>query len=123
MPKKTRRKIKPLKTGRKLLSWFSLDVTDKPLNKKQSMARQIFRILFGMAITASAVIANSFILTNHISMQNTDELFIDFYQFIVSLVVMTLIIVTCKLASTLPSLFRNLENIYDTCKYLKFHGN
>lgn len=118
MPKRAYKKIKPLKTGRKLISWFCPEIIDKPLNTKQTLARQIFRFIFAIIVIASAAIANSFLLTKHISVNNIDELFTEFYQFSITLVETTSIVVTFKLGPKLPSLFQNLDNIYNACKYL-----
>lgn len=112
------RRFRPLRKCRKMFSWFCADVIDKRLSKSQVRSRKIFRFMIGVITIASAVIANSFLAINGFSANDIDELFLGFYQFMITMMEITSIIVTIKLGPKLPSLFRNLDKIYCACEAL-----
>lgn len=113
---KTHRKMKPLKRCRKMFTWFCADVIYKPLNEKQVRLRKIFRFMIGVFTIASAVIANSSLAINRFSANDIDELFVRFFQFMITLIEITSVIVMIKLSPSLPSLFRNLDKIHNACE-------
>lgn len=115
---KNYRKVKPLQTGRQILSWFCTDACDEPLNKYQMLARHIFRFIFVIIFTAMFVAANSSLLTNHTSVNDIDELFFGLFQFTTTLHTASAAIVTFVCGPKLASLFQGLENIYNACKNL-----
>lgn len=110
--------MKPLKTCRKLFSWFCPEVIEQPLNKNQLRSREAFRFMIEVIAVATAFIFNSLLLTNHISVNDIDSVFFGFSQFNGTLYVTSLIIGTFKSGPKLASLFRSLDNIYETCKNL-----
>lgn len=111
-------KKKPLKMGRQMFSWFCLDVIDEPLNKNRMLSRQIFRILFIGIFIILAVAANSPLLTNHMSVNDINEIFFEIFQFDLTSYTASAIIATFVWGSKLASIFRNLEHIYNACKGL-----
>lgn len=118
MQKKPHIETIPLKTGQQMFSWFCTDAIDEPLSRNQVLARQIFRLAFGIILAAMAVAANSSLFTNQTSVNDLNELFFGFYQFITTLFTASAAIAIFLWGPKLASLFRHLGNIYNACKHL-----
>lgn len=113
--------MKALETGRQLFSWFCTDAIDEPLNKYQLLARQIFRIIYGILCIALIIVmnANLFLNYNITSMTNDiNEHFYGFFQLNSTMHSLSVVVATFISGSKLASLFITLQNIYDTCKSL-----
>lgn len=109
-------KMKPLETGRQIFSWFCTDAIDEPLNKYQTLARQICRFFLAVIFIAIIVAPNSLLFTNQIAVISIDELFFGLYQFITILNTASAFIATIMWGQKLASLFQSLESIYNACK-------
>lgn len=118
---KTDIKMKPLKTGRQLFSWFRTDAIDEQLNKHQLLSRRIFRFSLLIIVTAIVIVSNLSLFSNHTSKSELGELFFEFFQFDLTLYAISAIIVTFD--PKIASLFRKLENICSACKdFLLFYA-
>lgn len=108
--------MRPLETGRQIFSWFCSDAIEDPLNKYQTLARQIFRFLFVVISITITVASNSLLFPNQITAISIDELFFGLYQFITTLYAASSSIATFAGGPKFASLFRSLERIYNACK-------
>lgn len=118
MENKTHKKVKPLEIGRQMFSWICTDAIEVPLNKYQTLARQIFRFVFVIMVITSTVATNSSLFINHITLNDIDELIFGFYQLITTLYGASASIAIFIWGAKLASLFRNLDNIYYACNSL-----
>lgn len=108
--------MKLLKTGRQVLSWFCTEAIDEPLNGDQVRWRKIFRFIFKVISTAIFIASNLSLLTHHTSVNDANAFFFGLYQLNITLHGATAVITTFTVGPKLASLFRNLENIYNTCE-------
>lgn len=122
MQEKTHIEIKPLKSSRQVLSWLCPDAIVEPLDKYQTWSRTIFRFVLGIITIAIVVISNPMLFFNHTPTNNINEFFFAFFQFDVTMYVLSAVIATFKLDPKLASLFRNLEEIYRACKHLTINS-
>lgn len=119
------RKVKPLKKCRKMFSWFYSDPMDKPLNDSQVRLRKIVQFTIVVITIVTTLIVNSLLLTNHLSLNDIHGLFIGFFQFFGTILLISNVVGAFKSGRQLASLFQCLDQMYSSCKNLlvsfKFH--
>lgn len=108
--------MRPLQTSRRILSWFCVRAIDGPLNRNETLAKKIFPFILGIIATAIVVAVNSSLLPNYTSSNGIDDLFFGLYQLVAAIFATSVVIATFMSGPKLASLFRSLDNIYQTCK-------
>lgn len=118
-------KVKPLEIGREMLSWFCTDAIDEPLSKDQMLATQIFRLFYAVVCTVLIIIFNAFQFQNFtLTMSgihgDINGLFFGLFQSNATLEALSCVCAIFISGPKLASLFRSIDNIYNTSENLLF---
>lgn len=104
MQSRSYEKMKPLKTGRQLFSWFCVGAVDKPLDEYQARSRKKIRSIFGVTFMAIFLAVNLPLLANRTSVNDIEAFFFGLSQLNISLHIASALITTFASGSKLASL-------------------